>query len=350
MKKWGSFISRIFGKRPKRLAYVLWDTGLSGGTKVLLEHVRHLNRAGIPAVAFSKKDYPTWYPYSVPFVKVSSWKELEDYDYVIASFFLAVLELWEHPFLRHKLIHFSQGFEGEYEEAHPLFDLIRRAYTLPCPLWTVGEALAEKLKRHFPHLNPYVVGQGIDLSTFFPAPTPPPAPPVKVVLIGPLEISIKRIPWGLAVLKRLKEEFQEKVAIVRISPVDTRAQEETILSADYYFTFLTPEAVAEVLRQSHILFSPSSSAEGFGLPALEAMACGVATCLSAIESYTSWDKKKDYALFFPPEDQEMAFKQLCRLVTEERERQRLRRRGLEVSQKFSFSRVINRITTWCQKH
>jgi len=346
MKKWGSFISRIFGKRPKRLAYVIWNTGLSGGTKVLLEHVRYLNQKGVPAVAFSKDPYPSWYPYQVPFERIKKWDEIRGFDWIVVSYFLALLELWEYPTLRRRLIHFSQGFEGDYEEAKSVLDLVQKAYRLPCPVWAVSESLALRLKRLFPQMNPYVVGQGLDFNVFYPLKNHPPSPPVRIVLIGHWGISIKRIPWGLKILRQLKEEFNDQIETIRVSPVDTRAQEASIFLADRYLVALSPQEVAQVLRQSHVLFSPSTKAEGFGLPALEALACGVATCLSAIDSYLSWDHQTDYAAFFAPEDATGAYQQLKLLVLSAQERLKLRRRGLQVSRKFSFVRVIRRIEAW----
>ncbi len=346
MKKWDWFISHITGRRSKKVAYFLYTTGLSGGIKILLEHVYFLNKAGFKAQAFSFEPYPSWYEKKIPFRQIKDFLPLEEFDWVVTSYFEAVLTLWENKKLRQKIIHFSQGFEGDYQEASPYLEKIKKAYTLPIPLWVVSESLAKKLKKIFPNCNPYVLGQGIDLEIFYPSPHPPPEPPIRIVLIGPINISIKRISWGLEVLKRLKAKWKEKVKIIRISSVNFINQEKEIFLADEYKVGLTAFEVAQVLRGSHVLFSPSGPGEGFGLPALEAMACGVSTCLSAIDSYLSWDKRRDYALFFDPFNQEEAYYCLEKLVTDPFLRQRLRQRGLEISQKFTFQQVITNIKRW----
>lgn len=66
---------------------------------------------------------------------------------------------------------------------------------------------------------------------------------------------------------------------------------------------ITPYNVAQILRRTNgVLVSPSSEAEGFGLPPLEAMACGVPTVLTDIPSYRSFASPADYALFVPVGD------------------------------------------------
>ncbi len=310
---------------------------------MVFEHVRHLNRKGIPAMVFSLTDYPKWIDYQVPFRQVDSWVELKEFDIVVSTYFLLTLEFWKTQELRDRLIHFCQGFEGDYKEWKPYEREIDEAYSLPLPIWTVSQSLTRKLRRKFPDATLHTIGQGFDPSVFFPPDAPPPGSPVRVVLMGPYNTSIKEIPFGLKVLKEIKNRFGPEVETIRISPLDTRGLEKEIYLADSYLVNLTPPQVAEVLRNSHILFSPSNNGEGFGLPVLEAMACGCATCVSSIDSYLSWGDTRDYALFFPVGDFSKAVEELFSLIEDAGLRKSIRSRGFQVCRGFSFERVVERI-------
>ncbi len=348
----GSTCLRFKGNEAVRkgIAYCLYCTDLCGGVKVVFEHARHLNEAGIFAKVLSLTGYPHWLEYQVPFEQVDSWKAAEDYDLVVSTYFVLTLELWEMPGVRNRLVHFCQGFEGDYKEWQPMLDEIDRAYSLPLPIWSVSQSLTGKLARRYPGARIYTVGQGYDAGVFYPPLKPPGEPPVRVVLMGPYPVSIKEIPFGLRVMSELKGEFGERVETVRISPVDTRELEAKTYLADTYLWGLRPQEVAEVLRGSHVLFSPSNNGEGFGLPVLEAMACGCATCVSGIESYLSWDSPRDYALFFTVGGFQEAVEGLSRLVEDRGLRRALRRRGLQVSKRFSFHGVVDRIKAFLERY
>jgi glycosyltransferase involved in cell wall biosynthesis len=64
-----------------------------------------------------------------------------------------------------------------------------------------------------------------------------------------------------------------------------------------------------------------SLAEGFGLPPVEAAACGAATVLSDIPAHR--ETLGEAALFFPPRDVEALRAQLVRVLADEEERRRL---------------------------
>jgi len=321
------------------LAYITLSTSLCGGNKIIFEHVRLLNEMGVKATVISREPFPEWLSYQVPFLQVKNWREVLNHaDFYVVSFYSLLLELWRFEELRGRMIHFSQGFEAEYKEAKPFLKQIMDAYMLPCPIWTISQNLANKLKAKFPSKTVAVVGQILDNENFYPPEQPPDVPPLGVVLAGPLTISIKGIRFGLDVLKAFKERVPD-VRIVRISQVDTILEEEKIFCADEYHIGIPPQKVGDILRENQILLSPSLEGEGFGLPPLEAMACGMATCLSAISSYLSWDSPRDYALFFEPLKFDDALNKLTVLAKNPKLRNKLGQRGLEVAKKFSREQV-----------
>jgi len=77
--------------------------------------------------------------------------------------------------------------------------------------------------------------------------------------------------------------------------------------------------------------------EGFGLPALEAMACGAPTVLANSSSLP--EVGGDAVLYFPPEDASALAAQLGRLLTDGELRRHLSKQGLERARHFTWRRT-----------
>ena len=104
-----------------------------------------------------------------------------------------------------------------------------------------------------------------------------------------------------------------------------------------YFDDLAP-----LYRGALALVMPSL-AEGFGLPAAEAMASGIPVVMTSIPSYLSFDDTHDYALFAPQENAVELGEKLIELLSDADLRQRLREREREVAEQWRADRVAERI-------
>ena len=140
-------------------------------------------------------------------------------------------------------------------------------------------------------------------------------------------------------------QYYPDMKLIRISPVDTREEEEALIGRiDEYHVQVPPEEVGHMLRSgSGILLSSSDHGEGFGLPAVEAMACGVPAALTDILSYRTFSDPCDYAEFAPSGNPDALAEAVCVLISDPVKREHHIKRGLEVAAQFSYGRVAEAI-------
>jgi L-malate glycosyltransferase len=326
-----------------KIAYLLESTGLCGGVKVVFRQAEALMKRGHPVTIVSGEDYPGWFEGNVVFEK------RDPFDPAVADPFEWIIGTTPRLILHHsrykkngmKLLHLIQGYEPDLEECRPFKNIIDDAYSLPIPRITVSVSMAASFGGRYPDQRFISVGQGLEAEYFYPRSDmhAQSAPIDRIFLIGPLTISFKQIRTGLAAFKLVKNRYPH-IKLIRISAVDTRHEEETCGLVDEYHVHITPKAVGDVLRSGNgILLSSSDSGEGFGLPALEAMACGVPVILTDILSYRSFSTPCDYAEFAgcdAPEDMAAA---AIKIIDDNVMRRRRIRRGLEVAGQFSYEKV-----------
>jgi len=97
--------------------------------------------------------------------------------------------------------------------------------------------------------------------------------------------------------------------------------------------YVPRETARDLYRAAEVFVYPSY-AEGFGLPVLEAMACGVPVVASTAEALT--EVGADAALYAPPEDASQLAHQIERALEDEPTRSLLRGKGPERAASFSW--------------
>lgn len=107
--------------------------------------------------------------------------------------------------------------------------------------------------------------------------------------------------------------------------------------SDIIFTDYVPDEDLPMLYGGATVFIYPSMFEGFGLPVLEAMACGVPVITSNSSSLP--EVAGEAALLVDPYDETALEKAILRLVSDDRLRQKLSLEGLRQAQKFSWRRT-----------
>jgi glycosyltransferase involved in cell wall biosynthesis len=323
-----------------RICYVQEENSLWGGVKIVFEQAEALQERGHQVMIVSKDQPPSWYDTHVPLRQVEAFTSaaIPESDFVIGTFWTTI-----RPILAAKKgcpVHLCQGYEGDYSAYAEQQSQIAEVYQFPLLTLTVHEPLTRLLWERF-HKKAYTVGQGINLNMFKPRGGRDREAVLRVLMVGPYEVDWKGVRDGLLALKELKTELP--LQVVRVSQFPCHPEETRLGVNDEYHCHLRADEMPNVYRSCDVMLAPSWTQEGFGLPALEAMACGVPVVMSDIPSFRNFANGEDWALFFAERDIPGMQQALRRLFRDTVLRARLRQRALEVAQGYTFTRVAERI-------
>ena len=102
---------------------------------------------------------------------------------------------------------------------------------------------------------------------------------------------------------------------------------------------LKEEERAELYRNADIFVSSSLEGEGFGLPAIEALACGVPSILTEISSYINFDGERDFAYFFPTHRPDRIAEGVLTFIEDRGLREKCQEKGIDVARGFTLERT-----------
>jgi glycosyltransferase involved in cell wall biosynthesis len=322
-----------------RIAYLLESTALSGGVKVALLQAEALARRGHRVVIVSPEGQPDWFAMSRAHFERSAFRdsaELARAQVRVATFWRTVAPALDGA--SGPVFHLCQGYEGDFTFYASSRSAIEEAYRAPTLKLTVSETLAQRLEaRGFgPAIN---VGQAFEADGFAPGPERPPGDPPVVLLVGPYEADVKGLSIafaGLALWRRRGGLFRLR----RVSPIPAGEAEKSWGLVDEYHHRLAPDRMPYAYRASDLFVGPSRPEEGFGLPALEALACGLPCVLSDTPGHREF--AGEAAWYFADGDPNALADRLPEVVSEAA-RSRARREGPAASARFGTANVAERL-------
>ncbi len=327
-----------------KITYLFESTTLWGGNKVALEQAEALLDTGCDITIVSKDSGPTWYPLRLPVVQVPAFDAgaIPESDIIVGTFWPTVKAAYE--FGKGIPVHLCQGYEGGNEELLSQRAAIDEVYSYKIPKLIVSPHMEKFLRERFGS-ETYYVGQMLNHNLFYPSREPQDKKncPFNILVVGPFEADVKNIPVALKGIRTAREKLRIPLRLIRVSQLPLSKEEEEITKPDVYHFHVPYTSMGKIYRNADLLVSTSKEAEGFGLPALEAMACGVPVILSRISSFTSFGEKQDYALFVEPMDVESVAKAIAEIVNSRTLREKLIRRGLEIAGKFTKEKVVERL-------
>jgi glycosyltransferase involved in cell wall biosynthesis len=316
--------------KPLRIAYLLEDTGMAGGIRVAVAQADALVARGHDVTLITKGEPLSWRHSSAKWQYVPSFDgiDLAPFEFVVGTFWKTL------PFVDQAAgsrgIHLCQGYEGSFTAYRDLRPQIEAAYRLPLPKITVSPHLVQICQQFSSDVT--YIGQIVD-DVFYRAPSfGSPRERPRVLLVGPIQADFKGIDVGYDAVRRARAAGAE-FDLIRVSQWPAMDDEPAELAAEFHVG-LNSADMARLISTTDIYLGPSRHQEGFGLPAAESMASCVATALSEIPSFLSFDGARDYAVFSPEGDGSAMGESLVRLVTDAPSRRRIALRGREVAEQF----------------
>jgi glycosyltransferase involved in cell wall biosynthesis len=318
---------------PMRITFLLDDTALCGGVKVVLRQADLLADRGHRVTVVSPGPKPEWHASRAAFSRLSGLSSpLPEADVTVATYWTTIEAATSAP--SGEVAHYCQGFEASFSHNRHEHPAILSAYARPLPALVVAPHLAELLASRFGR-PARVVPQPLE-RLFTPRQATAASPRPRILVMGPFEIDWKGVATALEAVRQLRDRGFA-CQLIRISQWPQPEEERNLMIADQAYVGLSPPEVAEVMRSCDLLLAPSWSQEGFGLPVLEAMASGVPVVASDVPCYR--DFAAGAARLVPCRDAS-AFAAAGREILGDAEEWRWRRQqGLSVAQAYAEPRV-----------
>jgi glycosyltransferase involved in cell wall biosynthesis len=317
-----------------RICYLLEDTALFGGVKIVLQQADLLARRGHAVTIASRGPRPAWFPLETEFRQVERFEPatLPEADVTVATFWTTIAAAAAVP--SGQGVHYCQGFEGSQVHNVAEHPAILAAYATPIPAMVLAPQLGDLIRERFGRPS-FLVPPPLE-PMWRPRPRLGPHRPPRVLVVHPFENVWKGVRTALVAVRRLREGGVP-CRLVRLSQWPLVAAERAVLEPDEFHYHLLPAEVARLMRGCDLLLAPSWETEGFGLPVLEAMACGVPVVASDIAAFRFFAAS---AARLVPFDDVGAFVDQARAIVSSRSTWRgMRRAGLAAVRPFAAEQI-----------
>ena len=329
------------------ISFVLGNNSnqLSGGYKVIFQYANYLQNHGnsvtiifladrtltvlpnyIPVSV--KKAYakiknlfiPTWFPLNKDIKKevVFFKEEIPDADIIIATAVRTAKPVSDLKFYHGKKFYFIQGFENWNQPDAYVYN----TYKLGLRNIVISQWLKDKVDLYSKEKS-RLIPNGIDLD-IFKMDTPISERYSHSIVFHYREQECKGCEYAIKAIEILEKKYSD----LRVTAIGIKKKKPNNIPASCtYVHTLSSEKISELNNQA-VVFLSSSIEEGFGLPGLEAMACGCALVSSRFKGVLEYAEDEKNALLVPVKNGEALADAVVKIFENENVRENLIKNGL----------------------
>lgn len=271
--------------------------------------------------------------------KVTRVKELTpaaipEADVILPNFYRTVLPAWQSQ--KGRVIRLSLVYEPL---CIPDVEVSKATYAIPTPIITISQWQRQIIRTHL-GLDSTVISAGVDSAYFHPSPK---------LSTQTGRKNIFYIMRGAGYTWKGNHDFLQACATLktRLPDFDVYivSPERASVSTPFPFTTMTASTDREMgqLYAQADLFVYASYCEAFGLPPLEAMACGTAVVTTDCGGNRDYVRNGENCLVIPPSDMTSMTEAMLQLLTNDTERQHLATAGYLFTRPWTWHRTAEQL-------
>ena len=320
---------------------------IMGGYKVLFEYANYFAENGIevhiyylmsetlkrrkvpkilykPFIFFMSSYYPRWFKFNHNIKRkgIININEVEDADIIFASEVRTAEPVNSLPLCKGKKIYFIQDYESWLVNE----DYLHKTYKYPMHIITISQWLSDIVDQYAKYKT-ICIKDGIDGKIFYNRNYNRRNHSI-VFHYRPAENKGGDI--SIAVIKKLKNIYPDLSVDVITS--DKKINMPSFVNIHYR---ISPDKVAEIDNNNNV-FLCTSRKEGYGLPGLEAMACGCALVSTAYRGVMEYAINGENSLLAPLDDVDELVRNICRLFNDKILRDKIVKGGLKTADELDF--------------
>jgi len=325
----------ISSKLNKNICFVLPSTNVSGGVNVVIKHCNILKKVGYDVTIINMDKNTSNVVNSDGDINVISKHDTEFYatvDKMVATLWATLDFVGSYHNVRER-IYLVQNFETNFSKyGDPNKGKANATYNsfIPLKYITISKWCQKWLKEDFERDCLYAPN-GMKLS-LFPYRKRNFSGKIKIVIEGNSEDYYKNVDESFKIVEKLDKNKYE------IYYVSYQGKPKGWYHVDKFMHKVPLDVVGKIYQECDIMIK-SSILESFSYPPLEMMATGGVCLLVPNGGNLEYLVDEENCLLYEQGNIEMALKQLERLVTDEKLREKLIKNGLKIAKDRSWEKI-----------
>jgi len=327
------------------IVYVLELVGLSGGIKNVLEQANRLHDAGMKVHVFALDEHPSWFPLKFPVRSFPNYptmlKELKQMNAIkIATWWKTLSVVWQSCDPNHGgtgvPFYLVQDIEESYYPQSPeLQAKVRHTYQVPVNILTIADWTTNQLLERFQQ-QATNISIAVDQDIYKPNRTHD-YDPFRVLACSRKSQHLKGFHITVQAMNIVRRHIKQS-SMVTFGVEKPRLRGIPTL----HFSHQDDPGVAYLYANCGV-FVQTSMHEGFGLPILEAMACGAPVVTTKAEGNEEFCKDGWNCVLVEKGDIEAVARGIIRVLTDREFAEYIAKNGRETAQTYNWTEVMHRL-------